>query len=190
MAESTVDDVKVEDENDSEGEGEEEKEPTDKEEEVVPVRKSVINAQRRIIEKQGKKLAETSKDDDEELTPQARKLIEQEVAKATGPLHDELAFRDYFSQHPEDRKFEKQARARFDAWGSVPIEEVMKTLRVSTSEDRTKAEEKVTRATIKGGTTRPTEERVASTEADFKKVYEQVKRGDKSSALKALGIKN
>jgi hypothetical protein len=172
---------------------EEDKTSDDKDEEVVPVRKSVLNAQRRIIEKQNKKLQDTSKEDnsDEELTPKARKLIEEAVSRAVSPLQDELSVRDWFANHPEDRKFEKKARARFEAWENVPIEEVMKTLRPTgiEPEEKAKAEEKVTRNSIKGSSGKAKEETVATTQAELKKVYQQVKSGDKSGALRALGIK-
>lgn len=190
MADQNTDEVIVE--NDAPAEESEEAKPADKEEEVVPVRKSVINAQRRIIEKQAKQLDKTSKDDesdDSELTPKARKLIEDEVEKRVAPFKDELAFRDYFSEHPEDKKFEKQARARFDAWGNVPIEEVMKTLRAPVStEEKSKAEDKAARGSMKGGTARARETTTATTEADFTKVYENVKRGKTGEAVKMLGV--
>ena len=115
MAESTDEEVKDDQvENDDKADDvEEEKKSDDKDEDVVPVRKSVLNAQRRIIEKQGKKLAE-SENEDEELTPNARKLIQDAVDKAVAPLNDEIAFRDYFSEHPEDKKPDTKPHPRFD----------------------------------------------------------------------------
>ena len=92
----------VKDDEIEEADTEVDKKTDDKEDEVVPVRKSVINAQRRIIESQAKKLEKTSKEEedfDEELTPKARKLIEQEVDRRVAPLQDELAFRDYFARN-------------------------------------------------------------------------------------------
>lgn len=171
----------------------EKEEVEEKEEKVeeVPVRKNVVNAQRRIIEKQQKKIdqKEEKEEDGEELTPQARKLIEAEIAKAVGPLNDEIAFRDYFSEHPEDKKYQKSARARFDAWGNVPIEEVMKTLRTAIDpKEQEKAIERAQRGSIKGNTVRKGEEKVATTQKEFEEVYRNVKRGDTGSALKALGI--
>ena len=190
MAENTEEVVK--DDEIEEADTEVDKKTDDKEDEVVPVRKSVINAQRRIIESQAKKLEKTSKDEedsDEELTPKARKLIEQEVDRRVAPLQDELAFRDYFASHPEDRKFEAQARKRFDAWGTVPVEEVMKTLRPTVNvEEREKAIEKVQRNSLKGSTVRKGEEQVATTEADYKDIYQKVKRGETGAALKKLGL--
>lgn len=171
----------------------EKEEEVEEKEEEVPVR-NVINAQRRIIEKQQKALGEKGKKEEveeegEELTPQARKLIASEIAKGLAPLNDEIAFRDYFSEHPEDKKYQKQARARFDAWENVPIEEVMKTLRTTIDpKEREKAEERAARASIKGSTVRKGEEQVASTEKDFQEVYKNVKRGNTSQALKSLGI--
>lgn len=188
------DEVLDEKDPDESDKGEEDEKAEDKDEEVVPVRKSTINAQRRIIEKQGKKLAEkTSKDDksdddDSELTPKARRLIEDEVDRRVAPLQDELAFRDYFAAHPEDRKYQKQARARFDAWGNVPIEEVMKTLRSSVDADeKSKAQDKANRGSMKGGTARQ-ETKVAQTQKELEEVYRKVKRGESGAALRDLGV--
>ena len=179
-------------EEDGEADETEEEEKSAEDEDVVPLRKSVkTNADfaRERIALKGKKGAEKS--DDEELTPGAQKLIEREVAKRLAPMEDKLAFRDYFAAHPDDRKYEAKALKRFEAWGTVPIEEVMKTLRPETdAEEKSKAEDKAKRGSIRGATQRKGEEQVASTEADFKKVYENVKRGKTGEALKQLGVKN
>lgn len=164
----------------------------DKADEEVPVRKSAKTnadfARQRVALKEKKS---DEKEEEAELTPQARKLIEEEVRKATAPLEDQLAFRDWFAEHPEDRKFEKKAKARFEAWQNVPVSEVMKTLRAETSpEEKEKAEEKATRGSMKGGTQRAKEEPVASTQKDFEEIYKNVKRGETGQALKKLGIKN
>lgn len=171
-------------------ETEEEKKST-KDDEEVPLRKSVkTNADfaRERIALKGKKEPDKP-DDDEELTLKAQKLIEREVEKRLAPMQDKLDFRDYFVAHPDDRKYEKQALKRFEAWGTVPIEEVMKTLRPQVdAEEKSKAEDKARRGSIKGSTVRKGEEKVATTEADMKEVYNKVKQGKTGEALKALGI--
>lgn len=178
----------TEEEEDSEEEDEDDKEDED----PVPVRSNVQNAQRRIIEKQAKKLAEGSS---EGLSPQAKALIDQELAplrnQITG-LTDELSFRDYFRDHPEDAKFEKAARKRFEAWKDVPIAEIMKTLRpAANTQGKKDAEDKAAKGRINGATNRPQEDAgIAKTEAQFKKLYQNRKSGKISSAdvLKALGV--
>lgn len=151
--------------------------------------------QAKKAEKQSKE--EKSDDEDEELTPQARKVLERELEKRLNPvqsevsqLRDELAFRDYFVAHPEDRKYQKQAKARFEAWKDVPIEEVMKTIRPSVSaEDKSSAEDKAKRGSMKGGSVRTQEGAgIAKTRKELEEVYRNVKRGNKGEALKALGI--
>lgn len=194
MAEDTAEDLQeetLEDQDENDGAAEDaEEEKESEEEEVVPVRKNVVSAQRRIIEKQRKELDKK----EEELTPQAQALIEKQLEplkKQIGTLSDELSFRDYFRDHPEDRKFEKQARARFDAWNNVPIEEILKTLRQSSSEDKQSAEEKAKRGRIGGSSKRSQEgEGIAKTEAELKKVYQDRRSGKISSGevLKKLGI--
>lgn len=136
-----------------------------------------------------KKETKKSDDEPEELTPQARKLIEQEVERRTAPLRDEIAFRDYFGEHPEDKKFQAAAKKRYEAWPNTPIEEIMKTLRPSTStEEKSKAEEKATRGSMKGGTARAQEGKVATTQKEFEQIYKDVKRGNRAAGVKALGI--
>ena len=189
MAGEAAEDVKVEGEEDLEADIKEE----DEAEEEVPLRPSAKKsnadfARERLALKEKKEV----KEEDEELTPKARKLIEDAVGKAVAPLQDELAVRDYFAGHPDDRKFEKKARARFEAWGTVPIEEVLKTLRPSEDvEEKEKAEDKAKRGSIKGSTQRPKEETVATTQAELKKVYEGIKRGgaERAAAVRSLGIK-
>lgn len=168
-------------------------EPEDEKKEDVPLRSKPWTTRQERAEffknKNAKESKEKTDDDEIELTPKVQKLIEEQVGKHIAPLQDELAFRDYFSSHPEDKKFEKQARARYDAWSGVPIEEVMKTLRPDSSkEDKDKAEDKVNRGSMKGGTNRPTEEKVATTKAELEAIYKGIKRGEPGQAAK-LGIK-
>ena len=65
----------------------------------------------------------------------------------------------------------------------------MKTIRpVTNTEERKVAEEKVTKASIKGTSVRKGDEPVATTEKDFQEVYKDVKRGRTGEALRRLGI--
>jgi len=192
MADETIEDEKSEDEEDVESDVDEEEEESDEkeadEEDDEPPTRNTVNAQRRIIEKQKKEL---SKKSSETLTPAAEKLIADEVAKRVAPLQDELNFRDYFSSHPEDKKFEKAAKKRFEAWPNTPIEEIMKTLRPGISaEERKAAEEKAKKGSMKGGTNRETEEEPGQpkTQKENEAIYKKVKRGDTKGALKDLGI--
>ncbi len=191
MADTDEDIVEgAEPENEEPSDKDEVKEPRDGED-VVPLKPWQNRKERAEFfkNKNADRKSEEKSDDDEELSPKARKLIDERVAAAVGPLQDELSVRDWFAAHPEDKKFEKQARARYEAWRNVPIAEVMKTLRTPTQEGREQAEEKVRRNSIKGGSGKAKEETVASTMDDYKKVYQNVKRGNRGEALRQLGIK-
>lgn len=165
----------------------------DKEEEEadeeVPVRKGNADfARTRIALKESKKEKES---DDEELTDKAQKLIEAEVDKrvahVTSGLENKMLLRDYLSEHPEHKKYEGKAQKYMAAHPTLVVEDIFKIVAPSVEpEEREKAIDKAKRGEVKGGTVRKGETTVAKTEADFKKIYQGVKRGEKGLA-KQLG---
>lgn len=188
MAGESVEDEKVQDEEVLEADDKEEEEA----DEEVPVRKGNADyARTRIALKGAKKDAKES--DDEELTEKAQKLIEEEVKKRLAPLTSDLEnkmiLRDYLADHPEHKKFESRAQKYMVAHPTLTVGDIFKILAPGVDPaERAKAEEKAARGSIKGTTVRKGEEKTASTEADFKQVYKNVKSGNTKEALKQLGI--
>lgn len=189
MADESVEDVKVEDEEDVEATDSEE----EKVDEEVPVRKGNADfARTRIALKESKKGKE-SDDDEEVLTDKASKLIQEEVdkrvAQKTGDLENRMMLRDYLSEHPEHKKYEEKARKYMTAHPTLVVEDIFKIVAPAIDpEEREKALDKAKRGEVKGGTIRKGESKVASTEEDYKKIYQSVKRGERGQAEK-LGVK-
>jgi hypothetical protein len=190
MADTEVKDLEQDDETDNVEEEE------GSEEQKTPVRhSSVFFAQRRIIEKQKKQLdkkgQEESEDEDVELTPKARAAIQKELSPALDVIRkqsDDLELREYFADHPEMKKHEKTIRARMDAWKEVPVEEIAKT--VAPVEERRQRKEEITQKargnSLKGTSGAATESKLPTSQEDFKKIYDEVKKGRKTVDLKQL----
>ena len=192
MAENTAED-EVLDEKDNDTEVVEDKKDS---EEEAPVRKSsIFYAQRRIIEKQAKKLEKVEKDEDSEeeveLTPKARTLIQNELSPVVEHMKsqaDDIELREYLADNPEHKKFEKQIRKRMDAWKDVPVAEIAKTITYGQDvKTRADKKEEVTQRIQSKRTTgtsgRAEEIQLPSTDADFKKIYEEIKRERKTIKL-------
>lgn len=195
MAEK-ADDVVVEDEVVEEEVEEEKEEPI---EEEPPIRKSsAFFAQRRIIEKQGKQIEKLKSEkggegDDEEnaLTPEARKLIQREIEPFKEVLKsqaDELEVREYLADHPEDKKLESAIRKRMAVWGGVPVSEIAKTLKFGQAnkkidDEKAEAQGKIKGKSLKGTSARAQEAKLPSTPAEMRAIYERVKKNRETIKL-------
>lgn len=197
MADKSAEDEKiVEGEEDLEDTDEEEdKVDEDEEKEKVPVRgKSNADFARTRIAIKGKKETKESDDEGEELTDKAQKLIDDEVKRRVAPivsdLENKMLLRDYLGEHPEHRKYAGRAGKYMVAHPTLTVEDIFKILAPSVEpEEKEKAIDKANRGSIKGSTVRKGEEKTATTEADMKEVYKNVKRGNTKEALKSLGLK-
>ena len=191
MAESEED--KVLDEKDPELDGEEEEKDEDvvieKVDDKPPVRRSsTFFAQQRIIAKQKKQLDAKDKEEDEEmLTPAAQALIRKELSPFVETLKsqsDELELREYLVEHPEHKKFEKQARQRIEAWPNVPVSDIFKTLtfgKPNSEADikKKEAEKKAKEGSLGGSTLRSDDtSNIPITPKEMQDAYERVKRGE------------
>lgn len=199
MAGETVEDEVLDEKDDEATEVEEE--IVDDDEDDIPVRgaKNAAFARQRIASKEAKKHFE-KEETDEELTANAAKLIEKEVDKRVSERISVLELRtevkDYLLDNPDDKKFEKRAIAYMQAHPTLTVEDAFQLAGKSKTqidpEAKAKAEKKVAEGSVKGGTVRPKEEKIATTEADFKKIHEMRKSGDpakRAEAMRLLGIK-
>lgn len=196
MAEETVEEVKTsEDEEDLDADVEEEDKKSDAE---IPIRKTLVKtnadfARNRIAIKGNK---ESKDSDEEELTSQARNLIEAEVNKRLAPLTQDIETKllvtNYLAVHPEDKKFEGRASKYLSVHPTLTVEDAFALAGrkpVVDADEKEKAEDKISRASMKGTTARPKEgEGIAKTKKDFEEVYRSVKRGETGQALKKLGV--
>lgn len=184
-----TEDVTLEDD-DEDAEVEEEEKADEEDEKDPPVRKSsAFFAQRRIIAKKDKEIEKLKagkgeeKDEDIELTPGARSLIQKELQPVVDSLKsqsDEIELRGYLQDHPEHKKFEKAARKRIEAWTNVPIEDIFKTLTYGQAgkektEEKTKAIDKAKSNRLPGSSARATEPKLPTTQKEFKEIYDKVK---------------
>ena len=180
MAENT--DEKVLDEKDESDDIEEEKSEG---EDDAPIRKSAaFFAQRRIIEKQKKEI-EQLKEDDVELTSSARDAIRKELSPVIDTMRkqaDDLEIREHIARHPEDEKIEKAIRRRAEAWPTVPISEIAKTIKFGTEqkqrEDKKKEVVEKSEGKKLGGSGARAEEPSLPTQADHAEIYKRMRRGE------------
>lgn len=167
---------------------EEDEEIEDEIEEEAPVRRSAAlkneDFARIRIATKGKK--ETKEDEDDvELTPKARSAIRQELSPVIDTLKkqaDDLELREYLSEHPEKKKFEKAIRNRMEKWSTTPVSEIGKTVGDNeVIEDRNakreQAREKAQGKKLSGSSSRAQETKLP-TEADHKEIYARMKKGE------------
>lgn len=184
MADDAVKDEKVVDEKDNGAEAVEEEKGSD---EVIPVRKNVYYATRRIASKKERveeKGEETEEETEEELTPSAQNLIRKELSPVVESMKkqsDDMELREYLAENPEHKKFEKQIRKRMDAWKDVPVSEIAKTITFGTdqkarAEKKEEVEQKVRSKSLGGTSDRGQEAKLPSTQAEFQTIYDRIKK--------------
>lgn len=154
----------------------------------APVRKSAayfVGKRQGIKEGREKAKNEDVKEDDVELTSQAREAIRKELEPIVAGMKesaDDIEVREYLSGHPEHAKYEKAIRRRMDAWKEVPVSEIAKT--VAFGEEAPKRAEKKQEAEARakgrnlGGSSGRAEEATLPAAKDHAEIYKRMQRGE------------